>query len=647
MGLIKKLDMFILKAYLQLFAGSFFVCLFIFMMQFLWRWLEDLVGKGLSYEVLLKFFYYSAINLVPTALPLAMLLASLITFGNMGERLELLSMKAAGIPLVRILQPVFLFSLGICVGSFFFQNYIGPDAMKEFSRLVWSMKQKSPEMEIPEGVFYNEIPGYNIFVERKGERPGMLYGVMIYSNTRGYDDAEIVLADSGHLQSTSDRRYLQLTLYQGERFRNMDAQNGRMLRAGIPYMRESFIQEVDLIPFDENFNMLDASLFSGDAQTKHISDISHGIDSITHRRDSVGRYIYENTMQMYLNHTLRVSNSLDSMRIVTAAEQVEPLDSFYAKLTLEEQARVWQQASNRAQTMKNEAEFRAYSATQENNYQLRRHLMEWHKKFTLSAACLLFFFIGAPLGAIIRKGGLGVPVVISVVFFIFYYIIDIAGIKMAKSGQWTPISGIWISSMVLLPIGIFLTTRANKDSTVFNVEGYRNFFMALLGLRPSRKLNRKEVIIHEVDYARTYQQLEELTDACLDYQQRHNLRRPASYINTFFRYQPDVEVEAISDRLEELIEVMHNSRDLVIVTRINDYPIMVPDAHTRPFRHPKLNLAVGIFLPLGIGMWLRICRYRVRLWRDFQTIIRTNYALQDRIEKQHQSPLPTSQGGGE
>ena len=632
--MFKKLDLFILKAYLQLFAGSFFVCLLIFMMQFLWRWLEDLIGKGLGPDVLAKFFYYSALNLVPTALPLAVLLASLITFGNMGERLELLSMKAAGIPLVRILQPVFIFSLAICAGSFYFQNHIGPDAMKEFSRLVWSMKQKSPEMEIPEGIFYNEIPGYNIFVQRKDAKTGMLYGVMIYTNTRGYEDAEIVLADSGHLQSTADRMHLQLTLYNGERFRNMDTQSGSMLRANVPYMRESFIREVDLIAFDNNFNLLDASLFSGDAQTKNLSDISRGIDSLVHRNDSVGRYIYATNMQAYYNHSLPAGYP-DSARVVAEAVGIAPIDSFYAELLPEQQTQALQSATRRAESMRSEAEFRAYSATQEGNNQLRRHLMEWHKKFTLSAACLLFFFIGAPLGAIIRKGGLGVPVVISVIFFIFYYIIDIAGIKMAKTGQWTPISGIWISSMVLLPIGVFLTNRANKDSTVFNIEGYRNFFMLLFGLRSSRKLNRKEVIINEVDYRRLYADLEEMNQRCADYQQQHHLRRPASYIHTFFRYTEDTEAVALTNRLEEQVEVMHNSRDMVVITRLNDYPIVSPDAHTRPFRSRRWNMAVGILLPVGIIFWLRICRYRIRLSRDLQTIIATNRLMQERIEKQY------------
>ncbi|MCF0195669.1 MAG: YjgP/YjgQ family permease [Bacteroidaceae bacterium] len=641
MTLIKKLDLFILKAYLQLFAGSFFVCLFIFMMQFLWRWLEDLVGKGLSYQVLAQFFYYSALNLVPTALPLAVLLASLITFGNMGERLELLSMKAAGIPLVRVLQPVLLTTLAVSVGSFYFQNRIGPDAMKEFSRLVWSMKQKSPEMEIPEGVFYNEIPGYNIYVQRKDTQTGMLYGVMIYSNTRGYEDAEIVVADSGHLQSTADRMHLQLTLHHGERFRNMDSRDGGMLRANVPYMRESFIREIDLIPFDNNFNMLDASLFAGDAQTKNIYDIAYGIDSLTHRQDSIARNIYTNSMQVYLGHSLP-GGTADSARIVAETAAVESVDSFYLRMSLDERAQAWQNARRRAQTVKSEAEFRAYSSTQEVNYQMRRHWMELYKKFTLSLACLLFFFIGAPLGAIIRKGGLGVPVVISVIFFIFYYIVDITGFNMARSGQWTPLSGIWISSAVLLPIGMFLTNRANKDSVVFNVEGYRNFFMALFGLRDTRKINRKEVIIHEVDYRRMYKELEDLTNRCLDYQQHHSLRRPPSYIRIFFRYREDNDVVALTEHMEQIIDELHNSRDAVVIVRLGDYPIVSPDAHTRPFRNAHLNTMLGIIFPLGLLLWVRIARYRLRLWRDFQVIIRTNRSLQDRMEKTifQQEPPP-------
>lgn len=633
MRIFKKLDIFILKDYLLLFAGTFFICLFIFMMQFMWRYLEELVGRGLSMDVLIKFFYYSGLTLVPMSLPMAVLLASLISFGNMGERLELLAMKASGVPLVRILQPVFIFSLCVCAGSFYFQNKVGPEATKQLATLVWSMKQKSPELEIPEGVFYSEIPGYNLYVHHKDTRTGMLYGVMIYSNKEGYEDAEIVLADSARLQSTADKRHLKLTLMHGERFRNMDSQGGgNMLRASVPYMRESFVREVDLIPFDANFNLMDANLFSGNAQTKGLHDIRLGIDSLRQVSDSTAHAIAASTMGNYLNMSLPTGMS-DSARIVRECDKALPLDSAYARLTDEQRTSAWRTAQNRAESLRSEYDFRAI-ITADVNMSLRRHRMEEQKKFTLSLACLLFFFIGAPLGAIIRKGGLGLPVVVSVLIFICYYVVNVSGEKMAKTGEWSVLSGIWLSSCVLLPVGIFLTQRANKDSAVFNIEGYRAFVRHLFGLRVSRALNRKEVIIHDPQYRCLASDLQQLSADCQAYNQQAHLVRMPSYLRIFFHYREDREVERLSDRLEALIEELHNSRDNSILMYINMYPILDPDAHTRPFHSARLNVCAGLFFPLGLFFWLRIWRYRMRLWNDMNSIQKINTLIIDRINKQ-------------
>lgn len=633
MRIFKKLDIFILKDYLLLFAGTFFICLFIFMMQFMWRYLEELVGRGLSMDVLMKFFYYSGLTLVPMSLPRAVLLASLISFGNMGERLELLAMKASGVPLVRILQPVFIFSLCVCAGSFYFQNKVGPEATKQLATLVWSMKQKSPELEIPEGVFYSEIPGYNLYVHHKDTRTGMLYGVMIYSNKEGYEDAEIVLADSARLQSTADKRHLKLTLMHGERFRNMDSQGGgNMLRASVPYMRESFVREVDLIPFDANFNLMDANLFSGNAQTKGLHDIRLGIDSLRQVSDSTAHAIAASTMDNYLNKSLPTGMS-DSARIVKECDKALPLDSAYARLTDEQRTSAWRTAQNRAESLRSEYDFRAI-ITADVNMSLRRHRMEEQKKFTLSLACLLFFFIGAPLGAIIRKGGLGLPVVVSVLIFICYYVVNVSGEKMAKTGEWSVLSGIWLSSCVLLPVGIFLTQRANKDSAVFNIEGYRAFVRHLFGLRVSRALNRKEVIIHDPQYRRLASDLQQLSADCQAYNQQAHLVRIPSYLRIFFHYREDREVERLSGRLEALIEELHNSRDNSILMYINMYPILEPDAHTRPFHSARLNVCAGLFFLLGLFFWLRIWRYRMRLWNDMNSIQKINTLIIDRINKQ-------------
>lgn len=631
MKFIKKIDLFVLKAYLLLFMGTFFVCLFIFMMQFMWRHINDLVGKGLPIDVLARFFYYASLTLVPMALPLAILLASLITFGNLGERFELLSMKAAGIPLVRILRPVFLFVVLLSVASFYFQNVTSPYATKQLGTLLLSMKQKSPDLDIPEGVFYNEIPGYNLFVERKDKDTGMLYGTMIYSTTDGYEDAQIVLADSARLQSTADKRHLQLTLYSGERFRNMQSQGGVSARANVPYLRETFVEEVDLIAFDANFNLMDAATLSGNAMTKNLKELNHSLDSLTARSDSAGRASYRMAQETFLARKLPAGRA-DSARVVQRAATQPAFDSLYVQLPTERRQRAMRTAMYRCRSGVGEYEFRSL-ITDDLDRNIRLHKIEKNKKFTLSVSCIIFFFIGAPLGAIIRKGGLGLPVVVSVVIFIFYYILNASGEKMAKAGTWEIGFGVWLSSFVLCPIGAFLTFKANKDSVVFNMEAYLNFFRLLLGLRGSRHIARKEVVIHDPDYNRVKAGLETLCEECRQYARNTHLRAIPNYLRMYFRYREDREVIRLSEQLETLVEELSNSRDNALLDAVNELPILSPDAHTRPFHNERLNIATGVFLPLGVFFFFRIWRYRLRLWRDIQQIQKHSRFICERIDK--------------
>lgn len=628
MKFIKKIDIFVFKAYSLLFVGTFFICLFIFMMQFMWRYVDELIGKGLTLDVLAHFFYYAGLTLIPMSLPLAILLASLITFGNLGERFELLSMKAAGIPLIRILQPIIIFNILLCIGSFYFQNVTGPEAQKKFYTLIYSMKQKSPELEIPEGIFYSEIPGYNIFVEKKGKENGMLYGVMIYSTTDGYEDAQIVLADSAELKTTADEKHLMLTMYAGERFRNMQAQGNMMARANVPYMRETFIQETDLIPFDNNFNMMDANVFSGSAQTKNLREIETGLDSLAHKSDSIGRSLFA-----YLqNTTYRRKVNIASQDSAKIARQTLNFDTLYSQLTVSQQQSILRNAMQKSTVATNEYEFRGL-ISKDIDQSTRTHWVEWHKKFTLSLACLFFFFIGAPLGAIIRKGGLGVPVVISVTIFIFYYIINVSGEKMAKSGEWVPWFGEWLSSMVLCPIGIFLTYKANKDSAVFNIEAYINVIRKILGLRISRHIARKEVIIHDPDYPVVKTELMALSQEWQAYAQKSRLRLPPNYLHIFFHNIDDHEVISLSRKMENLITILSNSRDTAILDALNKLPIVSTHAHTRPFHNYKWNMVLGIIFPVGIFFYFRIWRYRLRLYKDIQQIKKYSAFIAERIKK--------------
>ena len=632
MRIIKKLDLYILKNYLLLFAGTFFICLFIFIMQFIWQYIDDLVGKGLSWDVLLEFFFYASLTLVPMSLPLAVLLASLISFGNMGEKLELLSMKAAGVPLVRILFPIFIVALLVCGASFVFQDRIQPKATRQLATLLWSMRQKSPELDIPEGIFYSDIPGYSIFVQKKDTKTGMLHGVMIYSTQGGYDKMEIVLADSARLQGTEDQKFLRLTMYEGERFRNMDSQTGNMLKANIPYMRETFHTEVAMIPFDASFNMMDANLFNGDAKTKELTKILSGIDSLNSVSDSIGRHYRKVAKNQYLKGAFPKEVS-DSAALVAKAQAQEPLDSTYLRLSPDQRKTVIKSALSNAQSIQAEFEFRGMT-TESTNMTLRRHHMEARKKFTNSLACLIFFFIGAPLGAIIRKGGLGVPVVVSVLVFIFYYIVNAGGEKMAKSGEWAVWFGIWLSTMVLTPIGLFLINRANKDSVVFNIEGYQNFFKRLLGIRTKRKLNRKEIIIHEPDYPQLTKDIEALAEDCRQYSNRKKLLNIPSYYAIFFKFHEDHTVRELKDRTEALVEQLHNSKDNAIIGALNDMPILYTDAHARPFNTRRKNLIAGICLPVGILLWLRIWKFRLRLYQDINQIQKLGQFIIERINKQ-------------
>ncbi len=620
MRIIKKLDIFILKQFCLLFAGTFFICLFILMMQFLWRYVDDLIGKGLPFEVWVKFFFYASMTLVPLSLPLALLLASLISFGNMGERLELLAMKAAGIPLLRILQPVMVVSVIVAAGSFYFQNVIAPESSKQLAALLYSTKQKSPEMEIPEGIFYNEIPGYNLFVQRKDIETGMLYGILIYTQGRNFDDTQVVMADSGRMQTTAEQMHLKLTLYDGRRFRNMQNTGNALDHATVPYMRETFLEEVDLIPFDNNFSVMDAELFNGNAQTKNLEMLTRGIDSISGRLDSMGLEQFKQYSWSFLQCT-HLNGRSDSAKIIAAAAKADtPFDTIFARLTDNERSQSARVAVSRAQAGQTQT-----TSLQDFYYGINRtlriHMRERHKKFSLALACIIFFFIGAPLGAIIRKGGLGVPVVVSVVIFIIYYMINALGEKLAETGKWETAFGLWLSTALLTPVGIWLTVKANKDSTVFNMEAYIRFFRRLLGLRERFYIvARKEIVMEEPDYARLIPELQTIAEDSTSYLHHHHLLLMPSYFSLFFRYEPDTEVTQLSDRLDAAIEELGNERDIHVIALLNRVPKLIPDAHTRPFRTRKMNMAVGLFFPAGIVMWLRIWRYRILLARDLNAM---------------------------
>lgn len=613
----------------MLFIGTFFICLFIFMMQFLWRYVDELVGKGLEMSVMAQFFFYSALTLVPVSLPLAVLLASLITFGNFGERYELLAMKAAGISLLKIMRPLAFFVCGLVGVSFYFQNVVGPIAQAKLGTLILSMKQKSPELDIPEGVFYSEIKDYNLKVAKKNRKTGMLYDVLIYNMKDGFENAHIIYADSGRMEMTADKQHLWLHLYSGDLFENLKAQS--MKSQNVPYRRESFREKHTLIEFDSDFNMADESIMSNQSSAKNMTMLQASIDSMKVLGDSIGRQYYREVAEGNFRPSYGLSKE-DTVKIENANIQEYNVDSLYAAASLTQKQKVLSSATSRAENVSSDLSFKKF--TMENNdYAIRKHKTEWHKKITISLSCLLFFFIGAPLGGIIRKGGLGMPVIVSVLVFIIYYIIDNTGYKMARDGKWIVWMGMWTSSAVLAPLGIFLTYKSNKDSVVLNADAYINWFKKIAGIRSVRHLFKKEVIIHDPDYGRIPGELEQLTAECQAYVTRNQLMKAPNYFKLWMAGEKDDEVMAINDRLEALVEEMSNTKSATLIGALNNYPVIPVSAHIRPFHSYWLNLAAGVIFPVGLFFYFRIWAFRIRLAKDMERIIKNNEQVQFIIQK--------------
>lgn len=558
---------------------TFFICLFIVLMQFLWRYIDDLVGKGLSVDVIGELFFYAALTMVPMALPLAILLASLMIFGNLGEKFELTAMKASGISLLKVMSPLIILISFIATGAFFFQNNVLPIAQTKMWTLLYSMRQKSPELEIPEGVFYSQIPGYNFYVEKKDRESGTLYNMMIYDVSRGFDNARVILADSGHLKSADDKVHLFLQLYNGEQFENLRENQGRS-PDNQPYRTENFDLKEILLGFDANFNRMDESGMRNQYVGKNMKELQATIDSVGHRVDSVGalfaREIRSAAYVRVNDYKLSKQTPGDTVRrwesvTYPAHHASYNIDSLLYEADPSRTPNYINLALQRARQIRQDYEFRSY-VMEEDRTSIRRHGIEMHKKFTLSFACLVFFFIGAPLGAIIRKGGIGTPLVISVFLFIFYYLIDNTGYKMARDGNIAVWEGIWLSSFVLLPLGVFLTYKAMNDSAVLNIDAYKNFIRRLRG-KQKRELEVKEFAMQNVTPADALSLLHPFMESLRELKESYGrlpLWRRVGY--KVWRYEG---FNVVQQKMNDVIDFLSNSKNVMTIRLLNRYPYKV------------------------------------------------------------------------
>lgn len=645
-----------LQTFLPMFFMTFGISLFVLLMQLLWRYIDDFVGKGIDMIILAKFFFYATLSIVPMALPLAVLLASLMTFGNLGERFELLAMKASGISLLRIMKPLITLSVLISILSFIFLNNVIPVAQVKMWALMYAIREKSPEVEIPEGVFYKGIPGVNVYVEKKDLKTGLFLDMMLYDYSDGFNNARIILADSGRLKISSDKLYYILSLYSGESFENLQSQTQSSVRTNtqaVPYRRENFKTKDILIEYDQNFELKDESFLQNQYIGKNLASLQHSIDSMTVLVDSVRNL---NTLDLYNAsykrsieraggyHAIRPVHQIPADGLAASPdnkgqspEDEEEKEAFlsydevWESKSLSERTSLLTRAKESIRSTTNDYQFRAGPLNQDMRV-IIRHYTEMHKKFTSSIACLFFFFIGAPLGAIIRKGGLGTPVVLSVLIFIFYYVIDTLGFKMARDAIWEPWEGMWLSAFVLFPLGMWLTYKAVKDSTLLDADTYLNSIKKALGIRSSRNVEKKEVIIYTPDYTQALARIDNLDLLCEQYTQTH--KRWPSYFAFWRAGGKDNSALKVSEELESLIEELSNSDRILLLNKLMDYPIMTSYNILGDQVSKRVGIVLAIFIPVGLPVYF-IAMYRLKLIRhDIQMIRKVNNELKDIIQEE-------------
>jgi lipopolysaccharide export system permease protein len=453
-------------------------------MQFLWKYIDDLAGKGLSFGVLAELMFYVSASLVPMALPLAILLASLMTMGDLGENNELTAMKASGISLQRIIAPLVLFSLVLAIAAFYFSNYIVPFTNLKMTSLIYDITNQRPELQIKEGIFYNGVEGYSIRVGKRDYASSLLHHVRIYDHTKHNGNTNVTVADSGYIRITSDKKYLIVTLFKG--FNYTEEIDNRRQNPGksCPFRRDKFAKEelhIELIGF--GLNRSDENLFRQQSKMLSLRQLGRYIDSLklelNYRSVQTYRNIIGFQVMRYRPSTIRNMQTHDNTKKDTAKSY--PYETAYNQLPISQKLSVVGQALSSARDMK---AYLSSSSTFNDSYEfrIRKYEIEWWRKFTLSIACFIFFFIGAPLGAIIRRGGLGMPVVISVLFFVVYYIISLLGEKFAREGMVNTAFGMWFSALILLPTGIFLIHKATRDSAILNIDTYVIFVKKILKL---------------------------------------------------------------------------------------------------------------------------------------------------------------------
>ncbi len=472
----KRLHILLLKSFAGPFALTFLIVIFIMVMQFLFKYINELIGKGLEFPVVSEFILYLTASMVPMALPLAILMAALMTFGNLGEYYELTAMKSSGISLVRIMLPLIILIVLMSIGSFAFSNYVLPVANLKMRSLLYDIQRKRPAFNIVEGIFYNGIEGYSMRIDKKDPNTNMMYGIRIYDHTERKGNNRVTVADSGFMKVSADDTYLIFTLYNGRSYNEIEPDRKNRKDFTFPH-RKDFFKEQSLLIELTGFGLdrTDESLFKSNYSMMSLSMLEHYEDSFKTEINKIYNGL-ETSLSQRTYYSNRRSGPARTLHPAYTDSLVYRLnvDSLFSELPERSRIQTVEAALSQARASMN------FISTSESNSsskvaRLRKYQIEIHRKFTLAFACLIFFFIGAPLGAIIRKGGLGMPSVISVLFFLAWYVLFMSGEQLARESAWSPFMGMWLSSAILLPIGIWLTWKSMTDAALLEMDTYSSF----------------------------------------------------------------------------------------------------------------------------------------------------------------------------
>lgn len=481
---LKKLHLFVLKSFAGPFLVTFVIAMFVLVMQFLWLWIDELVGKGLGWGLITELLFYQSTTLIPLALPISILLSCIMTFGALGQHYEMVAMKAAGIPLRIIMAPVFVACLGLSVLAFYIANVVVPDSVLKSKILLYDVQQKKPSLNIKEGIFYNGIENFSIKVGKKQADGKHIEDVIIYDHSSNKGATGLVIAETGLMEMSADSSYLFFSLMNGTRYEELETKGPKNT---LPFERTQFRKQeivLDLTGF--KMSRSSEELFKNNYQMLNINELDDEADSIKkevvkHKKNLRGSL----TAFFHIYDTFNIKRA-PNMAVLS---KINLLDNF----TKEDRQKIIISALTTARTVKGISSYNIAEAESTNDF-LRKIYMEWHRKFTLSFACLIFFFIGAPFGTIVRKGGLGVPMLAAVFIFVVYYMLMVMGEKFAKEGVLDPLIGTWMASFFMIPFGIFLTYKASIDSGLFNVEIYHKIFYQFIQLFKRKKIENSTAI---------------------------------------------------------------------------------------------------------------------------------------------------------